>query len=220
METKNMIERIWKSSVGKKIEAEEASSLLSKRREAVAVIKQLHADGLSSAKRLSREKEVAEAGVKEAHENFLAAQRKLAGAQMKIMSASTVSTSERGKHERFLRESADPKIQEFISALRDLQHVVRRDGVESWSEFKKTRNLDTKEIHFSNSGEVNAWLDTTKEAIDKAEGLKFETIEPPKMTERLNKLREMISESRAATVYINNRQAFSTGDALQVQASV
>ena len=37
METKNMVERIWKSSVGKKIEAEEAASLLAKRREAVAV---------------------------------------------------------------------------------------------------------------------------------------------------------------------------------------
>ena len=191
----NLLERLERSTIGRKLQADFEDETLAKRRAAGGGIKQIAAELTKALPALLQAREKAEADVRAAEEVLEKARNAHGRAFGDEHNARVRADSRRHQQGIILRGCYSEEIDKFKEEMNELLRLTQVKGIESRDHGHKSIIDDKwKSKTYSDIQAVHARLDYLRAAIREMEELKLQALEPEKLTARLQELRRKMPQ--------------------------
>lgn len=189
----NLLERLERSTIGRKMQAEADNETLTKRKAAVAEIKRITTEVLKALPKLLEMRGKAGSDVKAAQEELQKAKEAYDRAYGAVWNVTVRADTERNTQEQILRTSYSEEIDKFKEEMNRLLDLMRSEEIKTEGERGYGGRFVGKV--YSNREAVHARLDYLRAAIRGTEELQLEALEPAKLTAKLHEIRRKIPQT-------------------------
>ena len=192
----NLLERLERSTIGKKLQADFEGETLAKRRKAADEIKRINAELTKALPALLQAREKAKANVEAAQEAFQKAKETYDRAYGDEHNVRVRADTRRHEQEIILHGCYPGELDKLKDEMNRLLDLTRSEGIRS-SDHGHRSIIDDKwkPNFYSDSNAVHARLAYLLSAIRETEELKLQALEPEKLTARLQELRRKMPQS-------------------------